>query len=192
MWCIYFSMTDIKYEKPLIITNMQIFITKIWFWSSQGRKIRCNVLIGTSVLKPIDSTSWRDITQCQICARLLSIALVLKLRAAKSCMVECLAQLAAWILPPAALPITLYVVTGERVVEAAEIWSGRYRSVCSVAKLVRTLTSMEITPIATKVSKKLALRDKGWRRCVWRGQQRSINNNRPHVWIWWFVNKFMR
>jgi hypothetical protein len=76
-------------------------------------------------------------------------------------MVECLAQLAAWILPPAALPITLYVVTSERVVEAAEIWSGRYRSVCSVAKLVRTLTSMEITPIATKVSKKLALRDKG-------------------------------
>jgi hypothetical protein len=103
------------------------------------------------------------------------------------CIAECLAQLAARILPPAALPIalpiTLYVVTGGRVVEAAEIWYGRCRSVASAAELVGTPTSMEMALIVTKVSKRLTLRDKDRRRYVGCGQQRGIDGSRPHGWM---------
>ena len=75
--------------------------------------------------------------------------------------------------------------------EAAEIWSGRCRSVAFAAELVGTPTSMETIPVATKVSKRLALRNKGRRRCVGCGQQRSIDGSRPHGWMRQFMNKFM-
>jgi len=103
------------------------------------------------------------------------------------CIAECLAQLVARILPPAALPIalpiTLYVVTGGRVVEAAKIWYGRCRSIASAAELVGMPTSIEMALIATKVSKRLTLRDKDRRRCVGCGQQKGIDGSRPHGWM---------
>jgi len=89
-------------------------------------------------------------------------------------MAKCLVQLVAWILPPAALPIalpiSLSVVTSVGAMEATEIWSGHYRSVASTAELVGTPTCMETTPAAAKVSKGMALRNKGRRRCARRGQ----------------------
>jgi len=78
---------------------------------------------------------------------------------------DCLAQLAAWILPPTALPfslpVALFAITGGGVVEAAKVWSGHCRSVPSVAELVWTPTFLKTTLIVTKVCNRLALRDKG-------------------------------
>jgi hypothetical protein len=80
-------------------------------------------------------------------------------------MAECLAQLAACILPPVALPISLpialFVTTIGGVMEAMKIWSGCSKLVLSTAKLVGTPSSMETAPVATKISKGLALREKG-------------------------------
>jgi hypothetical protein len=107
-----------------------------------------------------------------------------------------LAQLAARILPPTALPIalpiTLYAVTGGRVVEAAEIWYGRCRSVASAAELVGTPTSIETAPVTTKIAKGLALSNKDRRWGVGHGQQRSVYGSRSHELMGGFVNKFMR
>jgi len=153
MRCIYFYMTDMRYGKSITITNMQIIITKIWFWSSQGCKVRCNVLICIGVQKPISSTCWWEIMQRQICTRLLSIAQVLELKVVRICMAECLTQLVAWILPPTALPITLSAITGEGAVEAAEIWSRRCRSVASITELVGMPNYMETTLFRPKFPK---------------------------------------
>ena len=73
MWCIYFCMTKMRYRKALTITNMQIIITKIRFWSGQGGKIRCDVLIGTGIWKPINITGWGEIALHQVSSRLLAI-----------------------------------------------------------------------------------------------------------------------
>jgi hypothetical protein len=53
-----------------------------------------------------------------------------------SCMTEILTQLAAWILPPIALPRALSIVTEEGVLEAAVIKSGASKSVAFVVGLV--------------------------------------------------------
>ena len=47
-------MTEMRYREALTINNMQIIITKIQFWSSQGGKIRCDMLICTGIQKPIN------------------------------------------------------------------------------------------------------------------------------------------
>ena len=124
VWCGACILVWSIWDKPLIITNMQIIITKIWFWSNQICKIRCNMLINTDVRKSICNTYWGDITQRQICTRLLSISMLLKLRTMRGCMAKCLAQLVTCILPPFALPITLSIVTVGGSMELVKIWFG--------------------------------------------------------------------
>jgi len=178
LWCIYFSMTDMRYGKSLTITNMQIIITEIWFWSSQSCKIRCNVLSCTSVWKPIGSTYWGDITQHQISTRLLSIIPMLKLRTVKGCMAKCLAQLAACILPHVTLPISLTVtlpaITIRGAIEATKILSEYSRPIPSTTELVGTPSSMETASVATKISRGLALRDKGLRGVLGMGSRGAL------------------
>jgi hypothetical protein len=69
--------------------------------------------------------------------------------------------LAAFILPPIALPITLLAINVGGAMEAAKIWSRRNKPVASTAELIGTPSSMEMAPIAAKISRGLALRDKG-------------------------------
>jgi len=68
-------------------------------------------------------------------------------------MAECLTQLVAWILPLTVLPITLSAITSGGAVEAAEIWSRRYRSVASTTELVGMPNSMETTLFRPKFLK---------------------------------------
>ena len=80
--------------------------------------------------------------QSEIGTMLLAITLLLKLRAVRSNMAKCLAQLAAWIGPPTALPIALpvalSVVIARGGVEAAKVGPGTRSSMPSVIELVRT------------------------------------------------------
>jgi len=118
--------------------------------------------------------------QRQICTRLLSIASMLELRVVRGCMAECLAQLAAWILPPTALPVALPAITIGGAREAAEIRYGCSRPVPFVVELVETPSSMETASVAAKISKRLAVRKKDLRRGVGRRHQRCIDDSRPH------------
>jgi hypothetical protein len=76
-----------------------------------------------------------------------------------------LTQLAAWILPPIALPISLLsalsTVTEGGALEAAVIRSGVSKPVASIAGLVGTLAAIEAAPAATRIAKGLALCNKG-------------------------------
>jgi hypothetical protein len=106
---------------------------------------------------------------------------MLELRAVRGCMAESLAQLATWILPSVALPIALpATVTVGGVREAAEIRSRCNKPMPSVVELVGTPYSMKIASATAKISRRLAVRNEGYRRGVRRGQQRCIDDNRPH------------
>ena len=76
-------------------------------------------------------------------------------------------QLAVWILPPIVLPIslpsTMSAITEGGALEAAMIWSGASKPVASAAKLVGAPTAIEAAPVATRIAKGLALRNKGKR-----------------------------
>jgi hypothetical protein len=85
----------------------------------------------------------------------------------------------------------LFFATIGGVMEAMKIWSGCSKLVPFTAKLVGTPSFMEAAPVATKISKGLALRDR-LKRGVGRGQQRCIDENRPHGWKGHFVKQFMR
>jgi len=89
-------------------------------------------------------------------------------------MAKNLARLAAWILPPIALPIslpiTLSTVTEGGAVEAAVIWSGASKPVASDAELVGAPTAIEAAPAASRIAKGLALRNKGRRWGIGCGQ----------------------
>jgi len=76
-------------------------------------------------------------------------------------MIEILTQLAAWILPPIALPRALPTVTEEGVLEAVVIKFGTSKPVASAARLVGTPATIEAAPAATRIAKGLALRNKG-------------------------------
>ena len=78
-------------------------------------------------------------------------------------MAKILTQLAAWILPPIALPRALPIVTEGGVLEAAVIRSGASKSVASAVGLVGMLATVEATPAATRIAKSLALRNKSKR-----------------------------
>ena len=99
----------------------------------------------------------------------------------RGCMAESLAQLATWILPSVALPIALpAAVTVGGVREAAEIRSRCNKPMPFVVELVGTPSSMKIVSAAAKISRRLAVRNEGCRRGVRRGQQRCIDDSRPH------------
>ena len=100
-------------------------------------------------------------------------------------MAESLAQLATWILPSVALPIALPIalpaaVTIGGVREAAEIRSRCNKPMPFVVELVGTPSSMKIVSAAAKISRRLAVRNEGCRKGVRRGQQRCIDDSRPH------------
>ena len=80
-----------------------------------------------------------------------------------SCMDEILTQLAAWILPPITLPRALPIVTEGGVLEAAVIRSGASKSVASAIGLVGTPATVEAAPVAARIAKTLALRNKSRR-----------------------------
>ena len=75
-------------------------------------------------------------------------------------MAKILTQLAAWILPPIALPRALPIVTEGGVLEAAVIRSRASKSVASAVGLVGTPATVEAAPAATRIAKSLALRNK--------------------------------
>jgi hypothetical protein len=76
-------MSNIGYEKALIVTNMQMIITEIGCRLGQSCKIGCNVLVRTSVLEPSRS---RSITSSKMGSRLLSTAA--KLSALRDCVAK--------------------------------------------------------------------------------------------------------
>jgi len=102
----------------------------------------------------------------------------------RGCIAKCLAQLAAWILPLAALPVALPVALPAIIVggarEAAEIKSGRSRPVPIDVELVGMPSSMETASVVAKISRRLAVRKEDCRRGVGRGQQRCIDDSRLH------------
>jgi len=102
-----------------------------------------------------------------------------------SCMAEILTQLAAWILPPIALPRALPIVTEGGVLEAAVIRSGASKSVASAVGLVGMSATVEVAPAAARIAKSLVLRNKSRRWNAGCGQQRSMYGSRR------FVKKFM-
>ena len=79
-------------------------------------------------------------------------------------MAKCLAQLAAWIGPPtalpSALPVALFVVIARGAVEATKVGPGTRSSMPSVIDLVRTPATIKMAPILTKLCSRLTLRDK--------------------------------
>ena len=75
-------------------------------------------------------------------------------------MAEILTKLAAWILPPIALPRALPIVTEGGVLEAAVIRFGASKSVASTVGLVGTPATLEVAPAAVRIAKSLALRNK--------------------------------
>jgi hypothetical protein len=78
-------------------------------------------------------------------------------------MAEILTQLAAWILPPIALPRALPIVTKGGVLEVAVIRSGASKSVASAIGLVGTPATIEAAPAAARIAKSLTLRNKSRR-----------------------------
>jgi hypothetical protein len=86
----------------------------------------------------------------QIGSRLLAITLLLELRTVGSCMAEILTQLAAWILPPIALPKALPTVTKGGVLEAAVIRSRASKPGASAAGLVGTPELPKVWRCATR------------------------------------------
>ena len=64
-------MPNIEYGKSITIINMQVVITKIWFTPRRICKIRCDMLIRTSVWKSIQRASRGDIIKSKIGIRLL-------------------------------------------------------------------------------------------------------------------------
>jgi hypothetical protein len=100
-------------------------------------------------------------------------------------MAKILTRLAAWILPPIALPKALPIVTEGGVLEAAVIKSGASKSVASAIRLVGTPATVEAAPVAARIAKSLALRNKSRRCNAGCGQQRSIYGSRR------FMKKFM-
>ena len=76
-------------------------------------------------------------------------------------MAEILTQLAAWILPPIALPRALHIVTKGEVLKVAVIRSGASKLVASATGLVGTLATIKATPAAARIAKGLALCNKG-------------------------------
>jgi hypothetical protein len=115
----------------------------------------------------------------------LAITSLLELRAMGSCMAEIMTQLAAWILPPIALPRALPIVIEGGVLEAAVIRSGASKSVDSAVGLVGTPATVEAAPVAARIAKSLALRNKSRRWNAGCGQQMSMYGSRR------FVKKFM-
>ena len=100
-------------------------------------------------------------------------------------MAEILTQLAAWILPPIALPRSLPIVTEGGVLEATVIRSGASKSVASAVGLVGTPAIVEAAPAATRIPNSLALHNKSRRWNAGCGQKRSMYGSRR------FVKKFM-
>jgi hypothetical protein len=76
-------------------------------------------------------------------------------------MAEILTQLAAWILPPIALPRALSNVTEGGVWEAAVIRSGASKLVASAAGLVGMPATIEAALTTARIAKGLALFNKG-------------------------------
>ena len=107
----------------------------------------------------------------------------------ESCTAKILTQLAVWILPPIALPRALpkalLIVTERGVLEAAVIRSGASKSVASTTGLVGTPATIEAAPVAARIPKSLALRNKSRRWNSGCGQQRSMYGSIR------FVKKFM-
>jgi len=104
-------------------------------------------------------------------------------------MVEILTQLAAWILPPIALPKALPralpIVTEGGVLEAPVIRSGASKLVAFAVGLVGMPATIETAPAAARIAKSLALRNKSRRWNAGCGQQRSMYVSRR------FMKKFM-
>ena len=100
-------------------------------------------------------------------------------------MAEILTQLAAWILPPIALPRALHIVTKGEVLKVAVIRSGASKSVTSSVGLVGMPATIKAAPVAARIAKSLALRNKSRRWNAGCGQQRSMYGSRR------FVKKFM-
>jgi len=74
-------------------------------------------------------------------------------------MAEILTQLAAWILPPIALPRALPTVTEGGVLEAGVIRSRASKPVASAVGLVGTPATVKAAPAAARIAKGLALRN---------------------------------
>jgi hypothetical protein len=91
----------------------------------------------------------------------LAITSLLELRTVGRCIAEILTQLAAWILPPIALPRALPTITKEGVFEATVIKFGASKLVASAAGLVRMPATIEAALTAARIAKGLALRNKG-------------------------------
>ena len=100
-------------------------------------------------------------------------------------MAEILTQLTTWILPRIALPRAMPIVTEGGVLEAAVIKSGASKLVASIVGLVGTPATVEAVPVAARIAKSLALRNKSRRWNAGCGQQRSMYGSRR------FVKKFM-
>jgi len=71
-------------------------------------------------------------------------------------------------------------VTGGGVKEAVKVRFGCSRPVPFAVELVGMPFSMETTFVATKISRRLVLREECCSRGVGHGQQRWIYNSRPH------------
>jgi hypothetical protein len=80
----------------------------------------------------------------------------------------------------AALPIFVLAITVGGAREAVKIWSGRSKHVPSAIELVGMPSSMEKASTVAKISRRLAVRKEDCRRGVGRGQQRCIDDSRPH------------
>ena len=117
--------------------------------------------------------------------KLLAITSLLELRVMGSCMAKILTQLAAWILPPIALPRALPIVTEGGILEAVVIRFGASKLVASAVGLVGTITTVEAALAVARIAKSLALRNKSRRWNAGCGQQRSMYGSRR------FVKKFM-
>ena len=78
-------------------------------------------------------------------------------------MAEILTQLAAWILPPIALPRALHIVTKGGVLKVALIRSRASKLVASAVGLVGMPATIETTLVMARIVKGLALRNKGRR-----------------------------
>ena len=61
-----FRVSNIRNNKALTITNMQIIITKIRFWTSHTSKIRRYMMICTCIKKPSKKSSCEGIIKCEI------------------------------------------------------------------------------------------------------------------------------
>jgi len=127
------------YVKALIVTNMQIIITKIWCRIGQSSKIRCDVLIYAGVREPSRS---RDIPNSKMSRRLRRAAT--KLGTMRSCVPKTGVQLAAYMLLSRPLPST-EIVPGLLPV----VWS----PICSrLAPVLGSETVVVGTPITSRAT----------------------------------------